>query len=224
MSDDENTSRYSSAPGVAGRFVAQQLLMKPYIWSAVHVHEHGRRNLDGLKPPFIAVANHSSHLDAPLIMGSLPRRLSRNLAAGAAADYFFDTRVKATASSLVLNAIPIERTKVGRRSADQAATLLDDGISLRGDGGVADEARLGARREEALAEELVGSQALGLQCAAHRVHHGLRAAEVDGEIGADVRREIERHNHAYYVLDAPSIRSSSGFGYSAFSLPCRRRR
>ena len=53
---DDNPNRYSSAPGAAGRFVAQQLVLKPYVWSALHVHEHGRRNLDGLKPPFIAVA------------------------------------------------------------------------------------------------------------------------------------------------------------------------
>ena len=77
MSDDENANRYSSPGGVAARFVSQKLVMKPYIWSVLHVHEHGRRNLDMLKPPFIAVANHSSHMDAPLVMCSLPRRLSK---------------------------------------------------------------------------------------------------------------------------------------------------
>lgn len=129
MSDDENTSRYSSAPGVAGRFVAQQLLMKPYIWSAVHVHEHGRRNLDGLKPPFIAVANHSSHLDAPLIMGSLPRRLSRNLAAGAAADYFFDKWYTAAATRLFFNAFPVDRKGLRNRKG-LAGVLISEGVPL----------------------------------------------------------------------------------------------
>lgn len=42
----------------------------------------------------------------------------------------FDSRVKATASALVLNAIPIERAKVGRRSANEAAELIDDGWNL----------------------------------------------------------------------------------------------
>ena len=49
---------------------------------------------------------------------------------GAGADYFFGNRVTGTLSALVLGAIPIERTRVNRRSADQAAELLDDGWSL----------------------------------------------------------------------------------------------
>ncbi len=47
-----------------------------------------------------------------------------------AADYFFDRRWKADVFSLLLAAIPIERTKVNRRSADLAAGLLDDGWNL----------------------------------------------------------------------------------------------
>ncbi|MEN0070867.1 MAG: 1-acyl-sn-glycerol-3-phosphate acyltransferase, partial [Propionicimonas sp.] len=87
---EPNLSRYTSAGPAVARLVAQQLVMKPYIWSVVNVHTHGMRNLDSLKTPFVVVANHSSHLDAPLIMCGLPRRLGRYLAAGAAADYFFD--------------------------------------------------------------------------------------------------------------------------------------
>ena len=48
----------------------------------------------------------------------------------AAADYFFDRRWKADAWSFLLAAIPIERNKVNRRSADQAAELLADGWNL----------------------------------------------------------------------------------------------
>ena len=39
-------------------------------------------------------------------------------------------RITATLSALVIGAIPIERTKVTRRSADQAAELIDDGWSI----------------------------------------------------------------------------------------------
>ena len=129
MVADDNPNRYSSAPGAAGRFVAQQLVLKPYVWSALHVHEHGRRNLDGLKPPFIAVANHSSHLDAPLIMGSLPRRLSRNLAAGAAAAYFFDKWYTAAATRLFFNAFPVDRKGLRNRKG-MAGVLLGEGVPL----------------------------------------------------------------------------------------------
>ena len=48
----------------------------------------------------------------------------------AAADYFFDRRWKAVLWSLTLAAIPIERARVNRRSADMAAELLADGWNL----------------------------------------------------------------------------------------------
>ncbi len=126
---EDNTSKYSSAGGATGRFVAQQLVMKPYIWSALHVHEHGRRNLDTLKPPFIAVANHSSHLDAPLVMGALPRRLSRNLAAGAAADYFFDKWYTSIPTVLFFNSFPVDRKGLRNRKG-VAGVLLSEGVPL----------------------------------------------------------------------------------------------
>ena len=126
---EPNTSRYSSAGPAAARFVAQHLLMKPYIWSAVTVHVHGQRNLDSLKAPFVVVANHSSHLDAPLIFGGLPRRLSKNLSAGAAADYFFENWYKSLPTTLFFNSFPVERQGArGRRG--MAGILLNEGVPL----------------------------------------------------------------------------------------------
>ena len=49
---------------------------------------------------------------------------------GAAADYFFGTRITGAMSALGIGAIPIERAKTGRKSADLAAELIDDGWSL----------------------------------------------------------------------------------------------
>ena len=85
----DDLGKYSDTPQAIARFVAQQLIMKPYVWSALSVHIHGDRHLKELNAPFIVIANHSSHVDTTVIYGALPRRLSRNLAAGAAADYFF---------------------------------------------------------------------------------------------------------------------------------------
>ena len=48
----------------------------------------------------------------------------------AAADYFFDRRWKAAFWSFGLAAIPMERSKVNRRSADLAASLIAEGWSL----------------------------------------------------------------------------------------------
>jgi len=76
------------------------------------------------------VANHHSHLDTSLLLTSIPKPWRSRLAVAAAADYFFDTRVKATLSALAIGAIPIDRHKPGRASANQAAALLDEGNSV----------------------------------------------------------------------------------------------
>lgn len=127
VSDD--LGKYSDFPQAAGRFVAQQMVMKPYIWSALRVHTHGDRHLDGVEPPFLVVANHSSHLDTPLIYGSLPRRLSRNLAAGAAADYFFSEPLRSLPTRVFFNAYPIDRGGM-RAHRGMSGKLLDSGVPL----------------------------------------------------------------------------------------------
>lgn len=125
----EDLDRYSSPVQGSARFVAQHLLMKPFIWSLVNVHIHGLRNLDSLTTPFIAIANHSSHLDTPLVMGALPRKFSQNLSAGAAADYFFDRWYKALGPRLFFNAFPVERKGLRNRKG-LAGTLLNEGVPL----------------------------------------------------------------------------------------------
>lgn len=80
--------------------------------------------------PVIFAANHHSHVDAPLMITSIPEPWRHRLVVGAAADYFFGTRLTATASALGLGAIPIDRSRVNRRSADLAAALLGDRWSV----------------------------------------------------------------------------------------------
>ncbi|GAB3708403.1 lysophospholipid acyltransferase family protein [Mariniluteicoccus flavus] len=126
--------RYTSRTHASARFVAQQLMLKPLVWSVCNVKVHGKERLAGFDGPFIVVSNHSSHLDTPLIIGSLPQRLSRNLAVGAAADYFFDTWWRAVPTALFLNAFPIERGKGlrgrGAKTRGLAGHLLSDGVPL----------------------------------------------------------------------------------------------
>jgi 1-acyl-sn-glycerol-3-phosphate acyltransferase len=90
----------------------------------------GLDRIDGLECPVIFTANHHSHLDTPLLLSALPSRFRHRVFAAAAADYFFANRVSGAASALALNAIPMERTKINRSSADQSAELLDDGWSM----------------------------------------------------------------------------------------------
>ena len=123
------TSRYTSPFHAGARFVAQRLVMKPVIWRLATVTVLGRDNLAGLTAPFVVVSNHASHLDAPLIIGALPRRLGRYLAANAAADYFFDVWWRKPLTALFFNAFPVDRTGLRGRSS-LAPTLLDQGVPL----------------------------------------------------------------------------------------------
>ncbi|MCB0978661.1 MAG: 1-acyl-sn-glycerol-3-phosphate acyltransferase [Acidimicrobiales bacterium] len=134
-SDEKLLGAYDSAwarrmPARYGRFFLTEGLVRPVIAGLARPERRGLDRIADLEGPAIFAANHHSHLDAGLLITSLPEPHRHQVFAGAAADYFFDTRVKATASALVLNAIPIERAKVGRRSADAAADLLDEGWSM----------------------------------------------------------------------------------------------
>jgi 1-acyl-sn-glycerol-3-phosphate acyltransferase len=121
--------RFTSPLFVGMRFVAQRLMLKPLVWSLVRVKVSGKARLRGLGDSFIVVANHSSHLDAPLIIGGLPYRNARYLAAGAAADYFFDVKWRKWLTALFFNAFPVDRgTKRSRGGLSKG--LLERGIPL----------------------------------------------------------------------------------------------
>ncbi len=90
----------------------------------------GEEVLDLVEPPVIFVANHASHLDTPLLLSVLPLEFRHRTVVAAAADHFFDRRWKAHVWAGALNAIPIERHRVNRRSADLAAELIGEGWNL----------------------------------------------------------------------------------------------
>lgn len=123
------TSRYTSPVQAGARFVAQRLVMKPFIWRLATVTVLGRERLQDLSGAFVVVSNHASHLDAPLIIGALPRRLARYVAANAAADYFFDVWWRKPLTALFFNAFPVDRTGLRGRSS-VATALLDQGVPL----------------------------------------------------------------------------------------------
>jgi 1-acyl-sn-glycerol-3-phosphate acyltransferase len=81
-------------------------------------------------PPVIFAPNHHSHVDTPIMVTSVPEPWRSKLVVAAAADYFFDTKVKGTAAALALNALPIDREVTGRKSSDLIRDLVEDGWSL----------------------------------------------------------------------------------------------
>jgi 1-acyl-sn-glycerol-3-phosphate acyltransferase len=121
--------RFTSSTMAGLRFVAQRMLLKPVVWSITRVSVRGHDAVKGVQGAFIAVANHSSHLDAPLIMCALPRRMGRYLAAGAAADYFFDIWWRRILTALFFNAFPIDRTGTAQKQG-VSKKLLSRGVPL----------------------------------------------------------------------------------------------
>lgn len=81
-------------------------------------------------PAVIFAPNHHSHVDTPLIITAAPEPWRSKLVVAAAADYFFDKKVKGTLAALALNAFPIEREVTTRKSSDQLRRLIDLGWSL----------------------------------------------------------------------------------------------
>jgi len=86
----------------------------------------GREVFDGLRPPVIFVANHSSHMDTPAILRALPRAWRQRTAVAAAADYFYRKRWVAAAVSLLFSTVPISRRGGGmdNGAADHLHRLL----------------------------------------------------------------------------------------------------
>nr|WP_246293150.1 lysophospholipid acyltransferase family protein [Naumannella cuiyingiana] len=93
------------------------------------VRIHGRERLSGLQGAYIVVSNHSSHLDAPLLITSLPYRLSRLLATGVAMDYFYSSKIRQLPTALVFNSYPIDRSGSGAHRG-LSGELLGDGVPL----------------------------------------------------------------------------------------------
>jgi len=89
---------------------------------------NGRANIPDYTH-FIVVANHSSHLDMGLVKMALGRA-GDNLVALAAADYFFDNKIKRTIFENFTNLVPMERKGPLRKSFEWAFHLLEQGNNV----------------------------------------------------------------------------------------------
>ncbi|MDA8081815.1 MAG: lysophospholipid acyltransferase family protein [Actinomycetota bacterium] len=103
---------------------------RPLIKTLIPPTVYGEDRIKDAPVPAIFAANHSSHLDTPLLASHIPIKYRHKTVIGAGADYFFDRTWKAALWSGLAGAIPIERNRVNRRSAELAESLLNDGWSL----------------------------------------------------------------------------------------------
>lgn len=120
------TRRFTVLVGEALR----TLLLFPLLRGLTPLNVEGSEHLQG-EGPYIFASNHSSHLDTPVLLAALPRRVRLRVAVAAAADYFFTSRWRSMLVSLFLNAFAFER--YGSASASsllKTRQFLDEGQSL----------------------------------------------------------------------------------------------
>ena len=127
---DYDTGWARQYPARVARAAILESVMRPAIAMLASPTRRGLDRLDGLDGSVVFVANHHSHADTPLLLTSIPEPWRHRIVVGAAADYFFGNRVSGAVSALAIGAVPIERSKVGRKSADMARGLIDDGWSI----------------------------------------------------------------------------------------------
>jgi 1-acyl-sn-glycerol-3-phosphate acyltransferase len=121
-----------AAPARAIRELILRGAFDPLIRGHAEVEVSGRSALEAIDGPVVFVANHSSHVDTPLLLGALPAARRRMTLVGAAADYFYTRRDLAIAVSLAFGTVPIERRLGGQPSAslDALEQLIAEGFSL----------------------------------------------------------------------------------------------
>jgi len=116
--------------GVAARQVILAVGMNTILKAELTLRVYGDDLLADVRGPVIFYSNHSSHLDATLIMSTLPDRWQRRTAVGAARDYFFDVWWRQIFTALVYAAFPIDRGRGGQGAIDKARELVRDGWSI----------------------------------------------------------------------------------------------
>jgi 1-acyl-sn-glycerol-3-phosphate acyltransferase len=87
----------------------------------------GAERASALDRATLLVANHASHLDAPVIVAALPGHVRARLAVAAAEDYFFRGRWLGLAAEIAVGAFPFPRDRRCAVGLERAAALLESG-------------------------------------------------------------------------------------------------
>lgn len=107
-------------------------LVRPFLRIFVGVYLDDSRFLLQ-EEQFIIIANHSSHLDTMSLLASVPGKILWKVKPVAAEDYFGNTRLKATLSRYLINALLIKRKGMSRSGNNPLQAMLnaiDEGYSL----------------------------------------------------------------------------------------------
>ncbi|MFC0676138.1 lysophospholipid acyltransferase family protein [Brachybacterium hainanense] len=121
--------KYSSRWRSRVRFVLQRVLFRGLVRANVTQTVIVHRRVRSVRGPFVMVANHTSHLDAPMLAQGLPWAQARFLSTGVAADYFFRLWYKRWFVRWMFNAYPIDRDG-SRKNAGTSRRLLRAGVPI----------------------------------------------------------------------------------------------
>ena len=117
---------------VSAREAVLRFLLAPVMSFYTRRRTTGRDKLTRMRAPVILVANHVSHMDTPVILAALPRRLRKRTVVGAASDYFYRNRWVAMLVSFIFNTVPMDRCGGGldKHASSHLDRLLDRGWNL----------------------------------------------------------------------------------------------
>lgn len=101
-------------------------VLRPAIKHYSHPEVVGLENLADVSPPLIFAANHSSHMDTPLLLNSLPKELRHKTLVTAASDYFFSKRSLGFFVSVAIGAVPMDRNVASKKTLVDVDRLLAD--------------------------------------------------------------------------------------------------
>lgn len=96
----------------------------------VRTEVRGLEQIESLDRPVLFVANHTSHLDTPVLLRALPAHQRRRVAVAAARDYFFNHALVGALVGLGVGAFPIARSADARPVIEHCARLRERGWSM----------------------------------------------------------------------------------------------
>lgn len=126
---DEQLAVYRSRWRAVVRRVLQRGLFRLVVRSAVTPSVEVNRRVRSIRGPFVLVANHTSHVDAPLLAMSLPWTQARLLSTGVAADYWHPVWYRRLFVRWMMNAYFIDRDG-SRKNAGVSRRLLRSGVPI----------------------------------------------------------------------------------------------
>lgn len=126
---DERLAVYRSRWRASIRRVIQRGLFRAVLRSAVTPSVEVHRRVRSIRGPFVLVANHTSHVDGPLLATSLPWAQGRLLSTGVAADYWYTVWYRRAFVRWMMNAFPIDRDG-SRKNSGTSRRLLRSGVPI----------------------------------------------------------------------------------------------